>query len=105
MYMYVCAEFYSWYSILQDEWTPLHKAAQSGDANAVQQFLGGDIDINSQTVVCVVLFNYLKTSFVDTTQDGKTALHLASQYGHINVVQVLVGAGVHINLQDKVLQV
>ena len=38
------------------------------------------------------------------SQDGWTALHLASQEGHINVVRVLIEASAHVNQQTKVLQ-
>ena len=38
-------------------------------------------------------------------QKGLSALHLASEYGHVHVVQVLITARVHINMQDKVLYV
>jgi len=38
-------------------------------------------------------------------QKGLSALHLASEYGHVEVVQVLITARAHINLQDKVLYV
>ena len=37
-------------------------------------------------------------------QDGKTALHLASEHGRVKVVQVLIKYQVDINLQDKVLK-
>ena len=38
-------------------------------------------------------------------QDGKTALHLADEHGHVGVVQVLIGVHADLNLQDKVLYV
>ena len=38
-----------------------------------------------------------------TAQDGKTALHLAAEHGHITVVQVLIGTHADINLQEEVL--
>ena len=38
-----------------------------------------------------------------TPQDGKTALHLASHYDRVGVVQLLIGAHAKLNLQDKVL--
>ena len=36
-------------------------------------------------------------------QDGTTALHLASQYGHADIAQLLIVAHAQLNLQDKVL--
>lgn len=53
---------------------------------------------------CIQLINNV-INFINAIQEGKTALHLASQYGHISVVRILVGAHACINLQDKVLQI
>ena len=36
-------------------------------------------------------------------QDGKTALHIAAERGHVGIVQVLIRAHADLNLQDKVL--
>ena len=36
-------------------------------------------------------------------QDGKTALHLAAEQGHVDVVQTLIGAHADLNQQDKVV--
>ena len=40
---------------------------------------------------------------VTTLQDGKTPLHLASERGHVSVVEILIVAQADINLLDKVL--
>ena len=39
------------------------------------------------------------------TQNGWTALHLASQEGHVNVVHVLTDANAHVNQQTNVVNV
>lgn len=41
-------------------------------------------------------------SAVVSVQDGKTALHFASNYGYINVIHLLIGAHADLNMQDKV---
>jgi len=56
-------------------------AAMQGDLEIVQQMLEVDQ---------VVLVNFRK-------QKGRTALHLASSRGHLNVVQYLLKAGVNVN--------
>ena len=38
-----------------------------------------------------------------TTQDGVTALYLASQEGHVTVVRLLLGKGADFNICDKVV--
>ena len=84
---------------------PLHKAAESGDIDAVQQLIGEKVNINSQTVVSVkhiYMFDWLVMSCA-ILQNGKTGLHLASGRGHVGVVQVLIEAHVPINQKDKVL--
>lgn len=48
------------------------------------------------------LWNLYGVIRVSPVQDGKTALHLASEQGHVSVVRVLVKHQVDINLQDKV---
>ena len=103
---HISLENYSSFPILQEEWTPLHKAARSGDTDAVQQLLGDHVDVNSRTVVCVPALHWLMESvfrsIVFATQDGKTALHIASLAGHAGVVRVLIGACAQLNLQDEV---
>ena len=44
----------------------------------------------------------VSTASVFTTQDGKTALLIASQHGYAGVVRVLIGAHAHVDLQDEV---
>ena len=36
-------------------------------------------------------------------QDGKTALHLAAENGHVSIVQILMVAHADLNQQDKVV--
>ena len=43
------------------------------------------------------------TLMMTALQDGKTPLHLASEHGHVHVVEMLIGAQANINLLDKVL--
>ena len=42
---------------------------------------------------------------VSYPQDGYTALHSASQEGHVDVVRVLIDANAHVNQQTTVLNV
>ena len=47
--------------------------------------------------------NHIKKSLLYFSgQDGWTALHLASQQGHVDVVRVLIAAKAHINQCSKV---
>jgi hypothetical protein len=36
-----------------------------------------------------------------TTDDGKTALHLAAIKGHMEIAKLLVGAGIEVEAQDN----
>jgi len=49
-----------------------------------------------------VLSTLLLSLYFITVQDGKTALHLAAEHGHTNVVQLLIEAQADLDLQDKV---
>lgn len=49
-----------------------------------------------------LLIKYLLFCLLLSTQDGITALMLASQYGAMAVVQALIAAKADLNLQDKV---
>ena len=35
-------------------------------------------------------------------QDGDTPIHLASRYGHVQVVEKLISLGANVNVVDKV---
>lgn len=61
---------------------PLHDAAKSGDAGAVEQLLAGGVDVNEKDAG----FN--------------TALHWAAGKGHLAVIRVLVSKGADINAKD-----
>ena len=37
------------------------------------------------------------------TQGGYTALHVSSEYGHVDVVRALIAAKAHVNQQSKVI--
>ena len=49
----------------------------------------------------MTLYNVLLSPFL---QDGKTALYLASEQGHVSVVRILIAAHAAVSLKDKVLQ-
>jgi ankyrin repeat protein len=58
-------------------------AASDGDANAVQVLLARGADVNAKT------------------NNGQTALMLASGYRHLDVVQALLAAGADVNAKDS----
>ena len=55
--------------------TPLHDAAENGDANVIVRLLDSGTDANT------------------LDKDGLTALHIAASYGHANLAKLLLDAG------------
>ena len=46
-------------------------------------------------------FLHLIMSFI-SYQDGRTALHNAAMYGHIDVARLLLDRGANVNIKDNV---
>lgn len=61
---------------------PLHDAARSGDAAAVEQLIAGGADVNEKDAGL------------------NTALHWAADNGHLEVVRVLIAKGADIDARD-----
>ena len=59
------------------------KAAQTGDAGLVEKMLSSGFDISS------------------TDPDGKTALHIAAEYGNVTMIQLLLSKGAGIAEESK----
>ena len=65
------------------DWTPLLKAAHSGNCKEVHSLLQNGADVN----------------FID--RSGKTALSVASGEGHVKIVHDLINCGAEINTRDS----
>ena len=64
-------------------WTPLHRAAYSGDVDAVKALLAAGVDADARD------------------ENGMTPLHGAALEGHVDVVKMLVAAGADVGAMDK----
>lgn len=67
----------------EDECTPLHVAAENGDAEDVTALVNDGADPNAQD------------------KGGRTPLHVAAQEGHAEAVTALINAGADRNAQDN----
>ena len=65
---------------LKDLYIDLHNAAKTGNLTAVKNFLAAGIKVDTKN------------------NDGKTALHLASQSGHLEIVMELLNNGANVDL-------
>ncbi len=52
--------------------------------------------------MCLYWYSRITTISSLSSQDGPTALILASRYGHREIAQLLVDRGADVNTQDKV---
>ncbi|XP_047246929.1 ankyrin repeat and protein kinase domain-containing protein 1 [Girardinichthys multiradiatus] len=102
----------------EDQWTPLHFAAQNGDDRTIRLLLekGAVADAQEkagwmplhlacqnghETVVRLLLSRLSEDSIVDQEEDeGKTPLHLACSYGHLTIVKLLLARGADPNATD-----
>lgn len=75
-----------------------------GHTGIVDILLKNGADPNLTTPVTMLPSLY-HTNVLDdiTVQDGNTALHVSSKYGHVGAAQVLIEAHTDIDLQDKVM--
>ncbi|CAL8304547.1 unnamed protein product [Lota lota] len=70
--------------------TPLHEAAGAGMIGCVREIL-------SMAAASGVFTEYVNTR----ATNGQTAVFMAADMGHLNVVKVLLTAGANINIKDK----
>lgn len=99
---------------MQRGWTPLLCVAYRGYANLVDIILkaGANIDTSNKVRkfyllafvlqdLCCMYFTCISNAYL--TQNGSTALFLASQENHIKVVKILLAAGANVHLKNSVI--
>ena len=62
----------------------IHKAARTGNIEAVKQHLAAGTDVNAKE------------------EDGYTPLNFAAQHGHKEIVELLIAAGADVNAKNEV---
>jgi ankyrin repeat protein len=85
-------------------YTALHCAADRGHLGVIRVLLSAGAEVDSKdksaptTEKTVVKFKYYSLMFFS---GGDTALHCAAQYGHPEVISVLLSAGAEVNSKNK----
>uniref|UniRef100_A0A3Q3A900 Ankyrin repeat and kinase domain containing 1 n=2 Tax=Kryptolebias marmoratus TaxID=37003 RepID=A0A3Q3A900_KRYMA len=105
----------------EDQWMPLHFAAQNGDDRCIRLLLDKGASADPQekdgwlplhlacqngheTVVRLLLSRLVKEVNVDQEEKlGRTPLHLASSYGNLNIVKLLLAHKANPNATDRSL--
>lgn len=107
---------YSIFLILQNAWngdSALMIASEEGHTAIVQRLIEAKVDLNQRdkVKVCVCTcaegegpwYSLMRACCLEfITQRGRTALMLASNFGHVAIVQALIEAKADLNLQDLV---
>lgn len=71
-------------------WTPLHFCAKSGNiSNTTQLLATGGADIDAQT-----------TTYFGGVFPRSTALHIAAQFNHVELAQLLIANGCNVEARD-----
>jgi ankyrin repeat protein len=84
-----------------DDVTKLMEAAQDGDLKVVKELIrSGGMDVNTKQIDLHLRLTEVKLE-EETQEGGTTALHLASMFGHIQVVKVLLDAGADTGVKDE----
>lgn len=74
--------------MMKSNWTALHQAAKKGDVDRAKRLLAdGSADPNAST-----------TEPFDNLPEATTALHVAAQFGHLSIVQLLFDSGKRVNV-------
>jgi hypothetical protein len=102
--------------VLELKSLPIHKAAESGDIEAVKQYLSYETDVNAKDVdgwtslhhaayfgnkEIVELLLSRKANLNLKNVDGRTPLHLATFLERFEIVELLIANGANINLIDE----
>ncbi len=82
--------------------TALYVAAQNGHVEAVGLLVAANAQLNIQHKVRFTACLLVIINFGCVQEDGGTALHIASQEGHCEVVKMLVMAGANVNIKSNV---
>jgi serine/threonine-protein phosphatase 6 regulatory ankyrin repeat subunit B len=100
-------------------WSPLHWAAHYGDLEVMQVLLDCRADIDSRTNIdrtplheavgkssrangpTVICFMLDHGANVNARMQGTTPLHLASKYGRLDVVRLLIEHGTEVEAKDS----
>ncbi len=83
--------------LVQNGVTPLLVACEKNQLGCVLELISSGVDVHKTLEVEISVF-----ALTLLGQDGKNALMTAAASGAIDIVEILLGTGLDVNLQDKV---
>ena len=80
----------------------LHIAAANGVIKVTKLLIANGCNLNATDTVCYIYIELYDLPTSPMLQDGRSVLHMATDYGQSEIVSLLINHGCDISVTDKV---